>query len=93
MVPSTPLQKIYIIFQNKQSSLLILFLRIYTNIAGPKGVEFKQRPHSTAANVTGYQAILASATNNGKTFNTLINMTDQGVYFNQISCIDSQNCW
>jgi len=41
----------------------------------------------------GYQGIIAMATAEASTFTTLVNLTNQGLYFNQISCVDQNNCW
>lgn len=43
--------------------------------------------------VSGYQAIIAYATNSASQYNTVLNLTGQGVYFNQISCVDVNTCW
>jgi len=41
----------------------------------------------------GYQAVIAQATSAASQWNLLVNLTNQGLYFNQISCLDSMNCW
>jgi len=48
---------------------------------------------AAATDVSGYQAVIASVSNDGSQFNTALNLTGQGVYFNQISCSDINNCW
>jgi len=59
-----------------------------------------QRRHPTPNNIhsqgivpPGYQGVLALATSEASTWQTLINATNQGFYFNQISCLDQNNCW
>jgi len=41
----------------------------------------------------GYTAIIAKTTNGGKSFQTVVNMTGQGIYFNEITCTDVNTCW
>eukprot|EP01095_Lingulamoeba_sp_RSL-Kostka_P007959 TRINITY_DN25_c2_g1_i1.p1 TRINITY_DN25_c2_g1~~TRINITY_DN25_c2_g1_i1.p1 ORF type:complete len:404 (+),score=196.09 TRINITY_DN25_c2_g1_i1:35-1213(+) len=41
----------------------------------------------------GYSGIIAQGTNGGSDWNLLVNITEQGLYFNQISCTDANNCW
>jgi hypothetical protein len=41
----------------------------------------------------GYWGLIAQATNGGQNFKTLVNLTNEGLYFNQISCTDENNCW
>jgi photosystem II stability/assembly factor-like uncharacterized protein len=41
----------------------------------------------------GYQAVIAKATSGASSWQVLVNLTNQGIYFNQISCVDENNCW
>jgi hypothetical protein len=41
----------------------------------------------------GYQGLIAKATSAASSWTTLVNLTNQGLYFNQISCTDQNNCW
>jgi len=43
--------------------------------------------------ISGYSGILASVTNGGSDWNVLLNITGEGLYFNEISCTDVNNCW
>jgi len=47
----------------------------------------------TSPQVDGYQGVIASTVDGGKTWKTLVNYTKEGVYFNEISCTDFMNCW
>ena len=49
------------------------------------------RPESRAT--TGYIGLISSVTNEGKNWKLMVNETDQGIYFNEISCTDVNNCW
>jgi hypothetical protein len=40
-----------------------------------------------------YQGVIAMATNSASDWQLLVNLTNQGLYFNQISCVDQNNCW
>lgn len=42
---------------------------------------------------SGYQAVIAKATNQAQTWTMVANMTGQGFYFNQIDCVDTTNCF
>jgi len=44
-------------------------------------------------NPNDYQGVIAKATNGASTWEVLVNLTNAGLYFNQISCIDQNNCW
>jgi len=46
-----------------------------------------------AVNTTGYQAVIAKTTDGGKTWTAQLNLTGTGVYFNEISFVDSNNGW
>mmetsp|Transcript_263 Transcript_263/g.299 ORF Transcript_263/g.299 Transcript_263/m.299 type:complete len:387 (-) Transcript_263:27-1187(-) len=67
----------------------------YLRLDGRKLSFNKERivPHPQQQANDGYQAIIAQATNEGKTWTTVLNMTNQGIYFNAISCTDAQHCW
>jgi len=54
-------------------------------------VEFDLAPRSQ--DVSGYSAIIALATNAATVFTPLVNLTGDGIYFNEISCTDQNNCW
>ena len=49
------------------------------------------RPESRAT--TGYIGLISSVTNEGKNWKLMVNETDQGIYFNEISCTDANTCW
>jgi len=49
--------------------------------------------HETAPQISGYRGVIASTVDAGKSWNTLVNWTTEGVYFNEISCSDFLNCW
>lgn len=49
--------------------------------------------HVTQPIPPGYVGIIALATSEASQYQTLVNLTNQGLYFNQISCIDENNCW
>jgi hypothetical protein len=51
-----------------------------------------ERP-ARSADVTGYAALLSEVTNAGQNWTLLVNITDGGLYFNEISCVDQNNCW
>jgi len=40
-----------------------------------------------------YQGVIAKATSGASQWQLLVNLTNQGLYFNQISCVDENNCW
>merc|ERR1711974_73690 len=41
----------------------------------------------------GYAGLISAVTNEGKDWKTLVNITNQGFYFNEISCVDENDCW
>jgi hypothetical protein len=49
--------------------------------------------HVPNANTIGYQGVIALATSAASSWQVLVNLTNQGLYFNQISCFDQNNCW
>jgi len=52
---------------------------------------YKQRPSANEG--IGYQGVIAMASSAASSWTTLVNLTNQGLYFNQISCVDQNNCW
>lgn len=55
---------------------------------------FEKHDSSLEANVDlGYVGIIAQATNEGKDWTLMQNFTGNGLYFNEISCTDANNCW
>jgi len=62
-----------------------------------KNVErLPNKPYDPARGVPippGYVGIIAKATNEASKWTTLVNLTNEGLYFNQISCTDQNNCW
>ena len=58
------------------------------------GVSMRMRkPSSRASPVDGYQGVISLTTDGGKTFTPVFNITGQGLYFNEIFCIDINICW
>ena len=49
--------------------------------------------HKERVGLDGYVALLSSVTNAGKNWDLLLNITNGGLYFNEISCTDSLHCW
>lgn len=43
--------------------------------------------------IDGYSAFISLVTKEGSDWQLLVNITGQGFYFNEISCIDENNCW
>jgi photosystem II stability/assembly factor-like uncharacterized protein len=41
----------------------------------------------------GYQGVIMMATNAASNWQLMVNLTNMGLYFNQISCTDQNNCW
>jgi len=41
----------------------------------------------------GYYGLIASATSNAANWTVLVEIKNKGMYFNQISCLDENNCW
>jgi hypothetical protein len=54
-------------------------------------LEVDLKPRSRA--VDAYSAVIALATNGATQYQTLLNLTGDGIYFNEISCTDQNNCW
>jgi len=46
-----------------------------------------------AAEVTGYAGLIAKVTNEGNDWQIMVNETNSGFYFEEISCVDNNNCW
>lgn len=46
-----------------------------------------------AAATDGYSGLILAVTNEGRDWKTLVNITNEGFYFNEISCADQNNCW
>jgi hypothetical protein len=47
----------------------------------------------TRVNDSVYQGVIAKASSAASSWQLLVNLTNQGLYFNQISCTDENNCW
>lgn len=43
--------------------------------------------------IEGYRGVIALTLDSGKSWKTLVNWTAEGVYFNEVSCTDINNCW
>jgi len=41
----------------------------------------------------GYSGLISLVKDEGRTWTTLVNITNNGFYFNEISCVDQNNCW
>eukprot|EP00339_Tiarina_fusa_P023281 CAMPEP_0117029610 /NCGR_PEP_ID=MMETSP0472-20121206/21426_1 /TAXON_ID=693140 ORGANISM="Tiarina fusus, Strain LIS" /NCGR_SAMPLE_ID=MMETSP0472 /ASSEMBLY_ACC=CAM_ASM_000603 /LENGTH=368 /DNA_ID=CAMNT_0004737423 /DNA_START=90 /DNA_END=1196 /DNA_ORIENTATION=+ len=53
----------------------------------------KREDRAEEVDISGYVAILSAVTNEAKDWKILLNQTNAGLYFNEISCTDSNNCW
>jgi len=56
------------------------------------GKNFKIHKRSVPQ-VDGYRGVIALTVDSGKTWKKLVDWTAEGVYFNEISCIDINHCW
>jgi hypothetical protein len=57
----------------------------------PDTKPYKHDVNST--NPNDYQGVIAKATSGASSWQVLVNLTNEGLYFNQISCVDENNCW
>jgi len=58
------------------------------------GVSFSMAPRNEQLDdPTGYVGVIAMTTDGGQSFQTMQNLTGEGLYFNEISCVDEKNCW
>lgn len=62
----------------------------YDFATGTYDVSFERRDNPI---LSGYSGIISAVTNEGSDWKTLVNITGQGFYFNEISCVDENNCW
>jgi len=51
------------------------------------------KPYKHQVNANLYQGVIAKATSGASQWQIMVNLTNQGLYFNQISCVDENNCW
>jgi len=47
----------------------------------------------TSVNPNAYSGVIALASSAASSWQLLVNLTNEGLYFNQISCVDQNNCW
>jgi photosystem II stability/assembly factor-like uncharacterized protein len=58
------------------------------------GVEMSIRKFSPRASpADGYQGVIAKTLNGGHNWTPVLNITGQGLYFNEIFCVDANTCW
>merc|ERR1712137_234095 len=51
------------------------------------------RSSPAQVDLTGYSAMISAVSNAGKDWKLVFNMTNQGLYMNEISCVDINTCW
>lgn len=52
-----------------------------------------RRPALEQVDLSGYSAMISAVSNAGQDWKLVLNMTNQGVYMNEISCVDVNTCW
>jgi hypothetical protein len=57
-----------------------------------KGIKFMPETKKMV-NPADYQGVIAKATSAASSWELLLNLTNDGLYFNQISCTDENTCW
>lgn len=48
---------------------------------------------NAATDTTGYMAQISAVSNEGKDWKMVFSLPDAGLYPNEISCTDENNCW
>jgi len=58
------------------------------------GTNIQFRPDTKVrVNANDYEGVIAMASSGASMWKLMVNLTNEGLYFNQISCVDQNNCW